>query len=173
MGFWEYFFISITVIAVLIFILQMNQRITYVKDLNTIKDEILSINSEFSVELFEKDHPYQIKMESLEKVVLIKLVKARDTYEFIITNANKWAVNSDPKQWSRRTKPNFIEGSETFIKYSDPTKKLIKVVLIHPTCKHVIQYLNESDTIILKEEKPVQGINFIKYNNFSDFVKNQ
>lgn len=173
MGFWEYFFISITVIAIFIFVLQINQRITYVKDLNAIKDEILSINSDFSVELYEKDNPFQIKIESLEKVVLVKLVKARDTYEFIITNANKWVVNSDPKQWSRRTKPNFIEGSENFIKYNDSTKKLIKVVLIHPTCKHIIQYLNESDTIILKEDKPVQGVNFIKYPEFIDFVKNQ
>lgn len=173
MGFWEYFFISITVVAILILVLQMNMRISYVKDLKTIREKILALNSDFAIELYEKDNYFQIKMENNDKLILIKLVKARDNHEFIITNANKWTVNSDPKEWSRKTKPIFIAGSEAFIKYKNGEKQLVKVVLIYPTCKHVIQYLNESDTVIVKEEKLVQGINFIKYPDFENFVKKQ
>lgn len=91
-------------------------------------------------------------------------------YEFIITNTFKWAINDNPKGWSRKTKPVFINDSAAFDQYSDSSFEITKIVLLYPGIKKVIRYLNESDTVIQKPEEKFRNIQFLSYDNLEKFL---
>jgi hypothetical protein len=145
----------------------------YNKTLNKIVDRFKIIYPKSSIRFTEKNYPYQIELINDKTKIIIKVIESKESFEFIITNADNWIINRSPQHWNRKTKPDFIPKTKAFIEYSDSDVNLIKIVVIYPTCKHVIRYLNESDTVIMKDSDNFRGINFVRFDKLDDFLKNQ
>lgn len=169
--FWEYFIPSIVLFIALVVSANVFMRARYKKTLETIKSELLRLIPESSVDIFDRESVFQIAVENDKEKIIIKLIMAQDNYEFIITNINRWTVNHNPKQWTRKSKPIFIEGADEFVNYTETDKSIRKIVLVYPTSKRIIRYLNESDTVVVNTEDNVGGISFIKYNELEKFLK--
>jgi hypothetical protein len=168
--FWEYFIPALVLFLILIATANLFVRYRYKKTLESIKLELLQLMPKSTVDIFDRESIYQIAIENELEKIIIKLIMAQDDYEFIITNINRWTVNNNPKQWTRKSKPIFIEGAAEFVDYQENEKQLKKIVLIYPTSKRIIRYLNESDTVVVNIEDNVGGIRFIKYNELEKFL---
>jgi hypothetical protein len=168
--FWEYFIPAVVLFLILVITANLFMRYRYKKTLETIKLDLLNLIPKSNVEIFDRESTYQIAVENDIEKIIFKLIMSQDDYEFIITNINRWTVNNNPKQWTRKSKPIFIEGAEEFVNYSETGKQLRKIVLIYPTSKRIIRYLNESDTVVVDIVDNVGGISFIKYNELEKFL---
>ena len=167
----EYIIPGLAVIITVIYFLEVHRKINYVKNMKKIVEVIRLLNLYFKIDCLEYDDIYNIRLEKSNQEILIKLVYSKPDYEFIITNAKRWTVNSNPRQWTRKTKPIFVDKSKDFIGLENESFVTTKIVLIYPGVKHVIRYLNESDTVIIKNHVPVDGVHFVTYDDFSNFIK--
>jgi NADH:ubiquinone oxidoreductase subunit 5 (subunit L)/multisubunit Na+/H+ antiporter MnhA subunit len=132
------------------------------------------INEHFSdVEItkYNTHKLYQIEFKK-EKKYLIKLIDMKPQSEIIITNSEKVVVNHDIKGWKRSTKPNFVPGMTEFINLKSDTE-LVKIVLIYPNCHNILKYINESDAYVVDMFKQVDGIFYVKFDDFDEFLKKQ
>jgi hypothetical protein len=171
--FWEYFIPAVALFLALVIAANLIMSFKYKKTLENIRLELLRLLPGSEVDIFDRDSTYQFSVERDNIKMIIKLIMAQDDYEFIITNINRWTVNNNPKQWTRKSKPIFIEGADKFVNYSEADKTVKKIVLIYPTSKRIIRYLNESDTVSVNTEDNVGGISFIKYNEMEKFLKQE
>jgi hypothetical protein len=173
LDFWDISIISLVVFIVLVFTIKILIRIRYVKTINNISAKVKEILPNGIIRLYERENVYQIQVDEQNLITLIKVILSREEYEFIITNSNKWTVNNNPLQWTRKSKPMFISDSDAFINIKKTDLPLRKIVLIYPSCKRVIRYLNESDTIMVREKDTVNGINFVQWIDLEKILKNQ
>jgi len=171
--FWEYVISAVALFLVLVVTVNLIMNYKYKKTLENIRMELLRLLPGSEVDIFDRDSVYQFSVKNDKEKIIVKLIMAQDDYEFIITNINRWTVNSNPKQWTRKTQPIFIEGAEGFVNYSEADNEIKKIVLIYPTSKRIIRYLNESDTVVVNTEDNVGGISFIKYNELEKFLKQE
>jgi len=169
----EMFLVGASVFAFLVFLANILVKNNYSKLVKKITKELEMINPDFKIKSYKRDDVFQFEINNIDYKIYIKLVKSRSEYEFIITNSNKWIVNQSPQQWTRKTKPIFIEKSKEFSDFMIESTTYKKVVLIYPSCKRIIRYLNESDTVIVKEDQAFNRVNFIRYENLKEFMKNQ
>ena len=162
--------ISVAIFIVLVFAINVLIKIRYVNNIKSVGEMLKKLFPSADIKLFEKDMLYQIEMTEGDHKTYFKVVFSQSNYEFIITNTDKWTVNTNPKQWTKKTQPIFVENSEKFTNLLSTSDKVSKIVLIYPTCKKVIRYLNESDTVIIKPEDNYKGISFIRYDELEEFL---
>ncbi len=129
--FWEYFIPAVALFLALVIAANLIMSFKYKKTLENIRLELLRLLPGSEVDIFDRDSTYQFSVERDNIKMIIKLIMAQDDYEFIITNINRWTVNNNPKQWTRKSKPIFIEGAEQFVNYSEADKTVKKIVLIY------------------------------------------
>lgn len=170
LDFWDILLIIIAFVFLLIAISIVWLKMKYVKDLKKIKESYQKIFPDAEINLFDRDSLYQLEIIEQSKKTIVKVIMSHPEYELIITNTFKWAVNDNPKGWSRKTKPVFINDSAAFDQYSENNIEITKIVLLYPGIKKVIRYLNESDTVILKPEEKVRNIQFLSYDNLEKFL---
>lgn len=173
LDFWDILIMSIVVFIVLVFSVKVVIRIKYVNTIKNISAKIKEIIPDGRIILYDREDIYQIQIEEENLITLVKVILSREEYEFIITNSNKWTVNNNPLQWTRKSKPMFITNSEDFINIKNADLPIRKIVLIYPACKRVIRYLNESDTVMVTEKDKVMGINFVQWFDLEKILKNQ
>jgi len=173
MGNFEIFLIGAGIFAVLVALASVLVKAEYFNSIKKIAKSLQQLKPESEFKVFGRDEIYHIEICDSHLKYLLKIVKSKAEYEFIITNSEKWIVNQSPQQWTRKTKPIFIDNSKEFIDLKDEVSNLVKIVVIYPSCKRIIHYLNESDTVIVKEEDKVNGIHFVRYENVEKFIKNQ
>jgi hypothetical protein len=138
--------------------------------LELIKESINELFPDAEIKNYPYKNFYHLEIVEEEKTTLIKVIFARDDYEFIITNTNLWTINIDPRQWNRKTRPIFIEDAKEFTEHNKSGENIRKIVCLHPGTKRIIRYLNESDTVIVKPEDIYKGINFMNYNELREFL---
>ena len=171
--FWDILIIAVVIFVVLIATVNILLKIKYVNNIKAIGEKVKLILPNAEVKLFDRDEIYQLEVTQDTNKLLIKVIMAREDYEFIITNTNKWTINDNPQQWTRKSKPIFIENTDNFIEYKQNDMNIDKIVLIYPSSKRIIRYLNESDTVVVKPEDKFKGITFVKYEDLEKILKNR
>ena len=171
--FWDILIIAVVIFVVLIATVSILLKIKYVNNIKAIGEKVKTLLPNSEVKLFDRDEIFQIEVKEETKTLIIKVIIAREDYEFIITNTNKWTINDNPQQWTRKSKPIFIENTDSFVEYKMNDMNIDKIVLIYPSSKRIIRYLNESDTVVVKPEDKFKGITFIKYQDLEKILKNR
>lgn len=161
--------IAIGIFSLIIYVVSIIVKKKHQKIMGDIETKIKNAIPDGDIKIFSRKELFQFQIADSKKEVLVKLIYSKPEYEFIITNSNRWTVNSNPMQWSRKTKPIFIEDANEFINY-DSSQNLKKIVLIYPSSKRIIRYLNESDTVIVKPEEKHNSIHFVSYNDFEKIL---
>jgi len=162
--------IALIVLGFIAYLVSLIIKTRQRKDILLISEKIKSLLPESEVFIENLNYFYQIKAVKDEKTFFFKIVYSRENHEFIITNTNKWIVNDNPKQWTRKTQPIFIRGAQEFININEAEKK---VVIVYPSSKRIIRYLNESDTVIVKPQDKFLNIHFLKFDDLEKIFKIQ
>lgn len=165
----KYLLIPVAVLFTMIVIITIISKKNQQKTISDIKNKIQRSLPNAKIKSFSRSDLYQFEAITEEKSVLVKVIFSRPEYEFIITNSNRWTVNSNPTQWSRKSKPNFIADSNDFIKQTKDNNTK-KIVLIYPAVKQIIRYLNESDTVFVKPEEKYNNIHFVSLKDFEKIL---
>jgi len=173
LDFWDILIIAVVVVVVLLALPTILSKIKSVNNIKAIGEKVKLLLPNSTVELFDRDEIYQLEIIQETSKILIKVVFSREDYEFIITNTNKWTINNNPFQWTRKSKPIFIENSDSFVEYKKDDLNISKIVLLYPSSKRIIRYLNESDTVVMKPEDKFKDITFIKYEDLEKILKNR
>ena len=169
---WADFAIVASVLAFVYIIVVILMKRQEVKTLYKLKADLNSIDQTFKIELFDYDDTYQISAENDKEVFLVKVVNANANQELIITNSNKWGINKNIKNFRRSSVPDFVPLVHEFLNYKATSEKPIKkIALIHPDCHNIVKYLNESDAIVVNNEKPIDGVYFVKYKDMKSFFE--
>ncbi|MDT8336708.1 MAG: hypothetical protein RQ856_02635, partial [Candidatus Izemoplasmatales bacterium] len=133
LGFWDIFIISLVAFIILVFTIKVLIKIRYVNTIKDISAKIKEFLPYGVISLYDREDIYQIQIEEENQITLIKVILSREEYEFIITNANKWTVNNNPLQWTRKSKPMFISDAEDFMNIKKTDLPIRKIVLIYPS----------------------------------------
>jgi hypothetical protein len=165
----KYLLIPVLVLVAAIIIISIVSKKSQQKTMSDIKSIILSSLPNAKIKSFSKSDLYQFEAVTEQKTILVKVVFSRPEYEFIITNSNRWTVNSNPMQWSRKSKPDFIKDSHEFTKHKKDMD-IKKIVLVYPAVKQIIRYLNESDTVFVKPEEKYNNIHFVSLKDFEKIL---
>lgn len=172
---WDWLAPVLVFVAFIIFVIIANifTKKQYYKNLSRIMDKLSKIYPDYTIDFSENNQLYQIELLNEKTKIIVKVIESKENFEFIITNADNWVINRSPQHWNRKTKPDFIPKTKAFIEYAENDINLIKIVVIYPTCKHVLRYLNESDTVIMKDTDLFRGIYFIRFDKLEEFIKNR
>jgi hypothetical protein len=165
----KYLLIPILVLVAVIIIISIISKKNQQKTISDIKNIILRSLPNAKIKSFSISDLYQFEAVTEQKTILVKVVFSRPEYEFIITNSNRWTVNSNPTQWSRKSKPEFIADSHEFTKHNKEMD-IKKIVLVYPAVKQIIRYLNESDTVFVKPEEKYNNIHFVSLKDFEKIL---
>ncbi|HOW37774.1 MAG TPA: hypothetical protein P5154_03120 [Candidatus Izemoplasmatales bacterium] len=114
--------------------------------------------------------PCDFRVETPERLILVKIVLMGPENELIITNPDFWCINSNPRTWSRSSAPVLIPGVKSFREYSpESAKRVVKIGLIYPDCANISRYLNESEVELVRPTTDVNGMRIIRFPSLSDF----
>lgn len=167
---WHVLIISFIFFICIFILADLFGKLKYKKTINEISNKIKELTNTEDISLYNRNDIYHIHFKVNDLTFYLKLVFSTYDHEFIITNTNKWTVTDNPKQWTRKSKPLFIEDSDSFINLRKDDKDVRKIVLIYPTSKRVIRYLNESDTVIVNPKENHLGIHFVSYINLEEVL---
>lgn len=170
LDFWDIFFIAIILVGLIVLVFIVVNKMIFVKSYNIIQETIVSSENLTEIAVLDLGDLFHFSYSKNGIRTIVKVIHSKEDYEFIITNSNKWTINTDPKKWTRKTKPVFIESAEDFIKYKSD-EPLRKIVVIYPDCRRIIRYLNESDTVIVKQNDNTNGVHFVKFSELKEFLE--
>ena len=119
---------------------------------------------------YHASSPFQIQIETENRVFVIKIIPFSINHELIITAPKSWCVNESPKAWKRSSTPELVPLVSGFMDYKPSfDKKTVKIALIYPGCHNITRYLNESDVELVSYSKQVYGIFFIRFHELDDY----
>ncbi len=168
---WEILLIALAGFILLFIVYLGIKRIRYNIVMKKISDAFEITLENPSIKELKCNDVYQMEVES-EKKYLVKLIDMNPRYEIIITNADRVVINADVKDWKRSTKPHFVSGIRRFMSHEKDNKNLVKIILIYPGCHNITKYINESDVFKAKKHQKIDGLYFIKFADFEEFIKN-
>lgn len=170
LDFWDVFFVAITLVGLIVLVFIVINKKLFAKSYIKIQETIVSSENLNEIAVLDWGDLFHFSYSKNGVKTIVKVIHSKEDYEFIITNSNKWTINTDPKQWTRKTTPVFIESAEDFINFKSD-EQLRKIVVIYPDCRRIIRYLNESDTVIVNLHDNTNGVHFVKFSELKEFLE--
>ena len=104
----------------------------------------------------------------------IRVLTLPSSAELVVNNKTAWQINyGGAKRMGKSfTKKRPIPELNTFILF-DPKgdKKVKKIVVVYPDAHNLLQWVNESEMVIIEPKTNVHGVKVVTYKNLFDKFK--
>lgn len=105
-----------------------------------------------------------------KKNYVFKILKCPSNAEIVINNKTTWQLNLGMRTGKAPKNKMLVKSIQPFMEFEK--ENTIKICLIYKDCYSIKRWVNESEMVFVNTNEPCLGIQFLKYDEFEEFIKN-
>lgn len=165
----------IIIVIVLIILFTINivkKEKTKVSELNDFYNQLHKLNYEI-IECQKECYDLEIKNKNI--TFIVKLITIPEFAEIQINNQTTWEIKYGAGNKIGKSQPysKYLKNINDFMNFPVNNNQQIKVVIVSPTPKKIVKYINECEIEFVTPYTNVYGTRIISYKNLELFKEYQ
>ncbi len=159
--------IIITLVIAIITITNIKKEKNKLSELNNFYNKLRELNYEITN---KNETCYDLEAKNKNITFLIKLITIPEYAEIQINNKTTWEIKYGAGNTHGKTQPysKYLKNISSFMNL-EPAENQIKVVVVSPTPKKMVKYVNECEIEFVTYTTDVYGVRLISYKNIELF----